>query len=121
MLSLRWLSAKESAYQCRRHKRHLFSPWVGKIPCRRKWQPSPVFLPGNYMDRGAWRATVHRVTKSPKQLNTHVIQFNKCGIMIIVETSCVRYLIPEINTILYLVLFIPGYIFIWSMFVLIYT
>ena len=23
-----------------------FSPWVGKIPWRRKWQPTPVFLPG---------------------------------------------------------------------------
>ena len=23
-----------------------FDPWVGKIPCRRKWQPTPVFLPG---------------------------------------------------------------------------
>ena len=23
-----------------------FSPWVGKIPCRRAWQPTPVFLPG---------------------------------------------------------------------------
>ena len=21
-------------------------PWVGKIPCRRAWQPTPVFLPG---------------------------------------------------------------------------
>ena len=21
-------------------------PWVWKIPCRRKWQPTPVFLPG---------------------------------------------------------------------------
>ena len=21
-------------------------PWVGKIPCWRKWQPTPVFLPG---------------------------------------------------------------------------
>ena len=21
-------------------------PWVGKIPWRRAWQPSPVFLPG---------------------------------------------------------------------------
>ena len=21
-------------------------PWVRKIPCRRKWQPTPVFLPG---------------------------------------------------------------------------
>ena len=23
-----------------------FKPWVGKIPWRRKWQPTPVFLPG---------------------------------------------------------------------------
>ena len=36
-----WLSSKESACQCRRHG---FNPWVGKIPWRRKWQPTPVFL-----------------------------------------------------------------------------
>ena len=23
-----------------------FNPWVRKIPWRRKWQPTPVFLPG---------------------------------------------------------------------------
>ena len=28
--------------QCRRHG---FDPWVGKIPWRRAWQPTPVFLP----------------------------------------------------------------------------
>ena len=38
-----WLNDKQSAYQCRRHG---FSPWSGKIPWRRKWQPTPVFLPG---------------------------------------------------------------------------
>ena len=27
-------------------KRHVFDPWVGKIPWSRKWQPAPVFLPG---------------------------------------------------------------------------
>ena len=39
----RWLSGKESACQCRGYR---FDPWVGKIPWRRKWQPTPVFLPG---------------------------------------------------------------------------
>ena len=39
-------SGKESACQCRRHKRHGFNPWVGKIPWRRARQPTPVFLPG---------------------------------------------------------------------------
>ena len=26
-------------------KRGRFDPWVGNIPCRRAWQPTPVFLP----------------------------------------------------------------------------
>ena len=34
---------KEHACQCRRHG---FDPWVRKIPRRRKWQPTLVFLPG---------------------------------------------------------------------------
>ena len=36
---------KEPTCQCRRHRRHGFDPWVGKISWRRKWQPMPVFLP----------------------------------------------------------------------------
>ena len=35
----------ESACQCSRHE---CDPWVGKIPWRRKWQPTPVFLPGKF-------------------------------------------------------------------------
>ena len=27
-------------------KRHGLNPWVGKIPWRRAWRPTPVFLPG---------------------------------------------------------------------------
>ena len=27
-------------------RRHGFDPWVRKIPWKRKWQPIPVFLPG---------------------------------------------------------------------------
>ena len=43
--------------------------WVWSLgqedPWRRAWQPTPVFLLGESpMDRGAWWATVHRVTKS---------------------------------------------------------
>ena len=39
-------SGKESACQGRRLKRHGFDPKVGKIPWRRKWQPTSVSLPG---------------------------------------------------------------------------
>ena len=39
-------SGKEPTCQFRRSKRHWFHPWVGKIPWRRAWQLTPVFLPG---------------------------------------------------------------------------
>ena len=39
----RWLSVEECACQCRRFR---FDPWVGTIPWRRKWHPTPVLLPG---------------------------------------------------------------------------
>ena len=42
----RWLSGKEPACQFRSHRRRRFHPWFGKIPWRRKWLLTPVFLPG---------------------------------------------------------------------------
>ena len=41
-----WLSGKESAWPCRSLRRLGFYPCVRKIPWSRKWQPTPVFLPG---------------------------------------------------------------------------
>ena len=38
-----WLRRERICLQCRRPGS---DPWVGKIPQRRAWQPSPVFLPG---------------------------------------------------------------------------
>ena len=46
-------------------ERHRFNP-IGKIPWRRAWQPTPVFLPGESMDEEVWQATVHRAAKSWK-------------------------------------------------------
>ena len=37
---------KEPACQYWIRERHRFNPWVGKMPWRRAWQPTPVFLPG---------------------------------------------------------------------------
>ena len=36
--------SKEAVCQCRRRKRLRFDPWVRRIPWRRKWQPTLVFL-----------------------------------------------------------------------------
>ena len=35
------------------HRRRRFDPWVGKIPWRRAWQPTPVFLPGESHGQGS--------------------------------------------------------------------
>ena len=45
----RWFSGKESACQCRCQ----FDLWVRKIPWRRRWHPTPVFLPGESQGQGS--------------------------------------------------------------------
>ena len=40
------LSGKEPTCQCRRHR---FDSWFWKIPQRRKWQHTPVLLPGEFL------------------------------------------------------------------------
>ena len=47
-----------------------FDPWLGKIPWRMKWHPSPVFLPGEFHSRGAWWATAHGAAKIHTWLST---------------------------------------------------
>ena len=50
-----WLSGEESAYQGGDVE---FDPWFGKIPWRRKWQPTLVFLPGKLHGQRSLEATV---------------------------------------------------------------
>ena len=54
---------------CGNHRRLMFCPWVRKIPWRRAWQPTPVFLPGECHRQRAWQVTVNGVTNSQTQLN----------------------------------------------------
>ena len=78
-----WHSGKESAgqCQCRRPGRLGVDPWVGKIPWRRRWQPTPVFLPGEsqgqrslagHSPRGRTALTIHAPTHK-----RHVTAFPK--------------------------------------------
>ena len=46
-----------------------FDPWIGKIPWRSKWQPTPVFLSGkSHGQRNLW-AIDHGITKELTQLS----------------------------------------------------
>ena len=49
-----------------------FDPWVGKIPWRRAWQPTLVFLPGESMDRGAWQGPWCRKESDTAEQLTHI-------------------------------------------------
>ena len=49
-------SGKESACQCRRCKRHVFDPWIRKIPWGGHGNPLQYSRLENPMDRRAWQA-----------------------------------------------------------------
>ena len=68
---------------CLPSRRFRFDPWAGKIPWRRKWQPTPAFLPGKsrgqrslvgYSPWGCKRVEHNLVTKEQQQyLPRHII------------------------------------------------
>ena len=83
---LRWWSI------CLQSRRPGFDPWVGNIPWRRKWQPTPVLLPRkSYGRRSLVQATAHGVTKSWTQLSDFTI-LNK-----VTSTQC-QYKIAKYST-----------------------
>ena len=69
-----WLSDKESTCQCRRCRRLGFNPWVRKIPWRRVWQPTPLFLPGeSHKQRSlvGYSPWGHKKLDRTEQLSSH--------------------------------------------------
>ena len=56
-------------------KRHEFNPWVKKIPWNRKWQPTPVFLPGKFHGQrslAGYSLWGHKESDTTKQLSIRV-------------------------------------------------
>ena len=84
-------SAARICLQCRRRE---FDPWVRKLPWRRKWQPTPVFMPGKCF---GWRSLViHRIWKEldmTEQLNNSYIYV--CVCVCIYIYSIYMYTIPK--------------------------
>jgi len=58
---------------------HYHLIWVGKIPWRRKWQPTPVFLPGEaYGQRSlaGYNPEGCKESDMTKRLSTHAVYLN---------------------------------------------
>jgi len=51
------------------------NPWVGKILWRREWQPTPVFLPGEFHGQRSLVGYNSWGTKSQTQLSTNTLTF----------------------------------------------
>ena len=60
-----WLRQERICLQCRMLG---FDSWVRKIPCRREWQPTPVFLPGEFCGQ---RSLVLQRVGHDWEANTH--------------------------------------------------
>ena len=65
-------SGKEPICQYKSCKRCRFDPWVGKIPWRRAWQPTPVLLPGE--SHGEWSLPGYSPWGLKESDTTEVIQ-----------------------------------------------
>ena len=87
---------------CRRPKRCRFDPWVGKILCRRKWQPTPIFLagksqteePSGLQSMGSQRvshvwAHTHTVTEAVSTSSTECHQALSLGTTFSISASTV--------------------------------
>ena len=72
----RWLSGKESTCQCRRCRKLVSDPWVRKIPWRKKWQPTPVFLPEklqrSLVGYSPWGRKEYVSTHTHTDIHTHM-------------------------------------------------
>ena len=73
ILGLPGWRGRESACQCRRHKRFGFDPWVQKTPQSRKLEPVPIFLPGKFHGQRilvGYSSWGHKESDMTEQLST---------------------------------------------------
>ena len=89
-------SGKEPACQCRRHKRQGFGSGVRKITWKRKWRPTPAFLPGEFQGQRSpggyspWVPLSMGVTKSWTQLKK--LSMHARGPLLMLHYAYVEYL-----------------------------
>ena len=71
----------------RSHRRCVFDPWVGKIPWRRAWQPTPEFLPeespgmedlASYSPQGYIELDTNEVTQHSTEYELSACLDSKC-------------------------------------------
>ena len=92
-----WLPAdvsegRESFCQCRRCRICSFSPWVGKIPWSRKWQPRPVSSPGESHGQRSLVGDSPQGCKGPDTTERLSTRPTECRTWLVLN-----YLIPDVH------------------------
>ena len=85
---------RSDACQCRRPE---FNPWSGKSPRKRKWQPTPVFLPGKshgQRSRAGYSSWGHKELDTTERLSMHMhtLHADLCHPLLFREAGCVSRL-----------------------------
>ena len=86
-MGLPWWLSGEECLQCRRYTKLGFDPWVRKIPWRWKWQPTPVFLPGESHEQRSlagyspWGCKELDITEMTE--HAHIMIYNLCALLIL--------------------------------------
>ena len=99
-------------------KRCRFDPWVGKISWRREWQPTPVFLPGEFHRQkslgGRLQFMVSQRIRHDWAINKHIQQILSPGI----QKSKVKVKLVETKTVLNTCVITIAFIFLqtWYLF-----
>ena len=122
----RWLSdKKKSAYQCRRHRRLGFDPWVRKTPWKEElathssifaWKISWTEEPGGLQSMGSQRVGQNLATEHTCKVSNNCLCDGKCSAwtysvtfrqnMLANEVSSQSFPLPSpLSPILYLLLF----------------
>ena len=86
---------KESAWQCWRCRRHKFSPWIRKSLWRRKWQPTPVFLPGEYYGQRSlvgYSSWGYKESERTEQLSMHTCKMNSSSIIQLPSSQTITFM-----------------------------
>ena len=70
------------------HRRCGFNPWIGNIPWRRKWKPTPLFLPGKSHEQRTLVVYSPWQHKAQRGLSTWYIYKNISVQFSLVAQSC---------------------------------
>ena len=102
-------SGNEPSCQCTRYKRLGFNPWVGKMPWKREWQPTPVFLPGESHGRRSlvgysplWSQRVRHDWASNTESGDELVPAHHWSVVLCLNNvwSCGQVWVPSLNVLL---------------------